>query len=130
MNKKLIIILIIILFIASIFYNNLKVIKQYEIPIVIKVTKNIGIIVDTDKLYYATNPGGFATRSIIINNNYSKSIIVDVKEKELSNWIIISNKKFILKSHENKKVDIIVNPPMSTKIGEYHSNLIVTIKST
>jgi regulator of protease activity HflC (stomatin/prohibitin superfamily) len=129
MNKKLIIILVFILFISLIFYNNLKVIQQYEIPIIIKVTKNVGIIIDTDKLYYGVNPGGYATRSILLQNNYSKNVIIDVKTKKLSSWINIQNEKFILKSNQTKKIDIIINPPSSTRIGEYNSTLIVTIKA-
>ncbi|MCX6711878.1 MAG: hypothetical protein NT139_02485 [Candidatus Woesearchaeota archaeon] len=130
MNKKLIIILVFILFISFIFYNNIKTIQQYEIPIVIKVTKNIGIIVDTDKLYYAANPGGYATRTILLQNQYPKSVIIELKPKELSNWIILQNEKFILRYNETRKVEITINPPSSTKVGEYNSTLIVNIKST
>ncbi|MFH0936577.1 MAG: hypothetical protein V1815_02785 [Candidatus Woesearchaeota archaeon] len=130
MNKKLIMIFVLFFFISLIFYNNIKTIQQYEIPIVIKITKNIGIIIDTDKLYYAANPGGFTTRTILLYNQYTKSVIVNLKAKDLSDWIIIQNKRFILKSNETRKIDIIVNPPSSTKIGEYNSTLIIIIKST
>lgn len=130
MNKKLIIILVFILFVLFIFYDNLKLIKQYEIPIVIKVTKNIGIIVDTDKLYYTTNPGGYATRSILLQNNYPKNIIIELKTKQLSNWITIQNQKFMLKYNETRSIDIVINPPSKTKIGDYNSTLIINIKST
>lgn len=130
MNKRLIIILILFFFVSLIFYNNLKTIQQYEIPIVIKITKNIGIIIDTDKLYYAANPGGSTTRTILLYNQYTKSVFIDLKTKDLSDWIVIQNKRFILKSNETRKIDIIVNPPSSIKIGEYNSTLIITIKNT
>ncbi len=130
MNKKLILISIIILFFIIILFNNVKVTQKYEMPIIIKVTKSIGIIVDTDKLYYSVNPGGTSTRSIILQNNYHKNVIIELKTNELSNWIIISKEKFILKSNETKKLDIIINPPPSTKIGVYNSTLFVNIKGT
>lgn len=120
----------IILFILLIFYDNIKIIQKNEIPIVVKVIKNVGIIIDTDKLYYAANPGGSATRTILLSNQYPKSVIVELKTKELSNWIMIQNEKFILRSNETRKVDITVSPPSSTKVGEYNSTLIITIKST
>ena len=125
--KKIIIIVILAIFLIWISYF-IKPDQESDIPVIFKVSNHVGLSIDKDKLHFGSVPkGGKSTKQIFLYNNdsYSKYVKLSLSNN-LTDWIILSEKRFVLASNENKTVTLSVNVPKDASLGNYTGNLHLT----
>ncbi len=109
-------------FLFTIFYSSFLVLGGKDIEFSIKVGDNVGLNVDTDKLYFGTVPkgGGVATRDILVKNEKYERAKVNIKAySDIKKWVYVSENDFFLERGEEKNLNFNVVVPKDADYGEY-----------
>ena len=103
------------------FYYNFVVFDVKEYDMVLIVSDHIGFDVTTEKLHFGmVTPGGSSTRDLIIANEFSRPLIVQIKTSgKLASWVAPSVNNFILQPNETKNVTMVAVAPEDAKYGNY-----------
>lgn len=132
MEKKELIILIslvglIFILVAIFLYNSYLILGVENVEFSVIVGDNVGLNVDTDRMYFGTVPlGGIAERGLSIrNDNYPKAKARIHINSEISDWVSASNNNLFLKKGEEANVNFMVEIPSNVEKKEYNGSILV-----
>jgi hypothetical protein len=118
----LIIITIPILF--SILFSNFLLHSYKEIDLELNIRNYTSFNLGGSTINFGTlEPGSIAKRNITVTNDDCKKCKVNIKIKDLTNWIEISENDFILLRGEYKNIELKANPKPPANFGNYTGKL-------
>ncbi len=132
LGKFLILLIIVIWLSSAITYAFFKgyyretIVNEFDMDIIVIDYKFVGFNADTDKIYFGfVTLGGGSTRHINITNtkNHDVFIYFEKDDSELSSIVTIDPNYFILKSNENKEVDVRASVPKDFTPGNHTGKL-------
>ena len=93
------------------------------------ISNVFGFNIDTDKIYFGDiPPGTSSSRKVIVSNDDFEKSIVRIKTfGDLKDWVIVSEKNFILEKGEYKLIEVSVYPPPSAEYKEYEGKLLIIL---
>ncbi len=115
---------------ALIWYNISVIIEIKDIEMDLKVGNRIGFNADADKLWFGmTNPGGTATREILLSNSNSFPLIVEFFPLgEMKDIVRVSEKDVLLETGSEKTISITASVPLDMPYGNYTGVMRVVFK--
>ena len=101
-----------------------------ELPFSFSVSDYVGINTDNDSLKFGTvMPGGEIKRKITVINPFEISVETSLNlESQVSGWISISEKDFILNPSKNKTLSVTLSIPGDGAYGNYTGILRLVMK--
>ncbi|MBU2638111.1 MAG: hypothetical protein KJ955_04005 [Nanoarchaeota archaeon] len=132
-NNAILIILILVfgtIGITLLLYNLVTTVEIRDLEMDLKVGNRIGFNVASDKLWFGmTNPGGTATREIVISNSNTFPIIVKFFPLgEMKNIVSVSENNVVLETSAEKTVSITASVPSDMPYGNYTGVMRVVFK--
>ncbi len=101
-----------------------KVYQTEELDVFVKVSNYTGFNVDTDAIYFGTLPNsGKSTRIVQIANSDRESKVMLDATGMASEWIIITNKTFIMRPGETANIPISIIIPSDAPEGSFDGRL-------
>ncbi len=96
-------------------------VKDYDMHITLEGKSKVGIIVDTDKVWFGiTNPGGAASRKLVVTNNFTFPVVVKIfLYGKLGDYVSLSESNIMLEPNTFREIDITANMPHDAALGEY-----------
>jgi len=132
MEKKKVILAVVLLLIViialTLAYSKLFILGVKEIEFSIKVGENIGLNVDTDKLYFGTIPmgGGESNRNIFIQNEKHSLARVNINSYgDKAGWLYVSKNNFFLKKGEGQNIELKIKVPNGAELGSYEGKILI-----
>lgn len=137
LGKFLVLLVVVVMLSVSITYILYKlyhkevIINEFDMDITVTAEGIVGLNVDTDAIHFGIVPlGGGSTRRINVSNSedYDVFIYLEKDYSVLSSLVRIDPNYFVLKSNENKRVDVAVRIPKDFEPGNYTGKVTVMKK--
>ena len=137
-NKKMIIVLFLIVFIIIIgifLYSNLidyfSLFEQKELYAKVSVSGGYGVNPNGSAIIFGMMPpGASGEKKVYISNIYNGQARVKIYSKgAISNFLNVSENDFILGINEGKNLTFTVNIPKNTTYGTYDGKVIFVIRN-
>lgn len=119
----------IVMFYISIYLNSLMVLQEKEVYASINITDRGGFDVNTTALTFGKiRPGDSASRSLVIENNYTLPIIVEFSSKGNISRFLKFEKENYLMPGANKTISFAVVASADESYGFYDGSVKVVFK--
>ena len=132
LKNKIIVLLFIIsllVFLFTLYINSLLVLEKKEIPVFLKVGEVAAFNLSATELSFGTiTPGSNVRRNITIKNEYDFPVEFKFQAKGNAKKFLLFEKKFILKTGEEKSIEIKTIIPKNEEYGDYSGKIIIFIK--
>ncbi len=89
--------------------------------------KTLGLNADTDALHFGIiPPGNSGFRKIVVNSKEHYRIVVEASDKELVDWMTVSENNFIMEPGTTKELEVTIDVPKNATEGNYTGDLIIS----
>lgn len=109
----------------TLFFSPFSLFEARDIPMDITVSNYTGFNVDNDSIHFGTlMRGSSGSRNITITNNRSSSCSITTHLLgDLSKWVSVSEREFIVDSHKSAVITVRVSVPYTAEFGNYTGTL-------
>lgn len=123
--------IILLIYIGWLIFLNLSIVKIEKVPTSLTVVdkKMIGLDINTSSFNFGKVPlGAHSVRNFTITNDYDFKINIKIyTESNFSEWIVLSENNFEIRSGQTKNVQIKAEVPDLAKAGNYGGDIFVKI---
>ncbi len=105
---------------AAVLYTSYMLLDVRNVYAEFQVGDKMGLIADTEGLYFGiTNAGGASRRSVNLTNTYGAPVVVLIRPEGSIAQFIDTTESVFLEPEESRLVDVAVQVPLGTAKGNY-----------